>query len=502
MICPNCMAQYREGYTQCSDCFIPLINVKVDESQVMYDIEMAKIKYLESFIGTSELIEIHITKPARALRFLRLADYLLVITCSFWLLGCLSAVIYEPVSRQLTLNLFAIAIFSFSIYTGYRHIGIIDNRIWYAHIIVLPILMILLFMLIRSWFILLSHTAAMGQTEVIMTQLLYLFSGCLVSCLGLVSVLLLMKMRIAYLDIPLFELLNNLRSQRGQGALDSRNIRRINKPLGVFFGVIGGGIFLGHALIRPVRNIPTITDYIIPWLIDLLSLSLLAKAQGYFQVNADSLLIMDDREPILFLRSFDDDEKQKANNSFKALLDFSLETRLSNHFSYFGPFIAIGSPNEAVPVPGAARVTLPHSEWLLRVSNWISESSLIIMYSGKTNWVNWELAKIIEMGRVQNLILIMPQPGGWRCSPRDISARFDRLREAFKNTRWCKSIESIQDLEDVRALLFGVNGSIVVINSRPCNRDSFHLAALVAHYLILNHYSASDLIYRKQGFKE
>ena len=83
----------------------------------------------------------------------------------------------------------------------------------------------------------------------------------------------------------------------------------------------------------------------------LLGFFLLARARGYFQIDADSLLAADRRPPILFLRSFADDEKQKYHRSYKALLDFSLETRLSNHFSRFGPFLAIGSPMEVCPSP-------------------------------------------------------------------------------------------------------------------------------------------------------
>lgn len=71
---------------------------------------------------------------------------------------------------------------------------------------------------------------------------------------------------------------------------------------------------------------------------------LLVRARRYFQVSADSLLAADKRSPVLFLQSFADDEKQQFRSSQRALLDFSLETRLANHFERFGPFIAVGSP--------------------------------------------------------------------------------------------------------------------------------------------------------------
>ena len=116
---------------------------------------------------------------------------------------------------------------------------------------------------------------------------------------------------------------------------------------------------------------------------------------------------MDKRPPILFLRSFDDDELERSQSPGKALLDFSLEKRLSNHFMKFGPFIAIARPGEIVPQLGAARALLSDDKWQETVLNWINEAQLIVMYSGKTHWVKWELERIIQCGRVPRLILLI-----------------------------------------------------------------------------------------------
>src|SRR5690606_29679255 len=105
-------------------------------------------------------------------------------------------------------------------------------------------------------------------------------------------------------------------------------------------------------------------------------------AKQYFQVSADSLLGKDKRPPILFLRSFSDDPKVNAaagitHEGLAQLIDFSVETRLANHFMDFGPFIAIGSPKETVPQIGAARVKLSDEEWQAAVTNWMETSSVI-----------------------------------------------------------------------------------------------------------------------------
>ncbi len=161
-------------------------------------------------------------------------------------------------------------------------------------------------------------------------------------------------------------------------------------------------------------------------------------------------------------------------------MDFSLETRLSNHFRFFGPFIAVGSSEETVSTPGAARILLSETEWQDSVWNLIKKSSLIVMYSGKTHWVNWELARVIEAERVPNLILLIPE-----VEIPDIIARISQLKIVFANTVWHSSLEKISNFQNVRALKFVSDGSIIIITSRTRNRDAYHLSALVAHYLIL-----------------
>jgi hypothetical protein len=221
--------------------------------------------------------------------------------------------------------------------------------------------------------------------------------------------------------------------------------------------------------------------------ITLLAFFLVVRARRYLQVDADSLLAVDERAPILFLRSFDDDEKQQFASVQRALLDFSLETRLSNHFFRYGPFVAVGSPKERIPQIGAARVLLKDDEWQERVLAWIKESKLIIMYSGATHWVNWELRQVIENGRATSLILMFPEIKGWRPSRRrkNIEARVEKVREVFKDTLWADELAEFRDFAGLRAMLFRADGSMVMVKSRSRSRDAYHLAALIAHQQLL-----------------
>ncbi len=442
-----------------------------------------------------QIREINISKQARALRFLRYTDYLLIIVGGQWLLGMLGALVVDPNVGVTDFGfLVLLPVLFFGLYTGWRHVGVIDARVWRSHMIAFPLIIITSIVVVAgALFAILTKEG--GVTPQDYETILGIYVGLLLSagCIfGLVSVWRLRRMRIQSIGVRLVELLHNLTSQRGSRAIDATQIKRVNLPRGIFNGALGGLILLGIIFVPlpadpgKAGNFLRIFQYA-----NLLAFFLLIRARRYFQVSADSLLAVDKRNPILFLRSFGDDEKVKFGVSERAFLDFSLETRLSNHFNHFGPFIAIGSPKETLPEPGAARVLLSDSEWRPRIMTWMSKASLIIVYSGKTHWVNWELEKVIETERVSNLILMVPEVKVWRRSSRakEISYRFELVKDVFKDTKWHAALEGIHDFQKLRAMLFHPDGSMTVIKSRPRNRDSYHLAALVAHYIILNEFN-------------
>jgi hypothetical protein len=449
----------------------------------------------EANSASQELVrEIDISGQARALRFLRATDYALVILCGSMLFGVASGLITNPPLDDYPLLIFTlimVAVFSLSLYTGLRHVGVIDASLWQAHVVAFPTLLFLCVSFVARVLIEISQLDTPGVPFDVgaflgILNFLWIAAAALI---GFVSVLLLRRMRIEVLGIRLTELLSQLGSQKGIRALSVASVKRVNAPYGILLGSVGAAILLGLILFplpKDAKNAQPLL-YFLRWA-TLLAFFLLIRARRYFQVSADSLLAVDKRRPILFLRAFDDDEKQQFAGSDKAFLDFSLELRLANHFTYFGPFIAIGSPKESVPQPGAARAILSEQEWQPRVTNWMRASSLIIMYSGKTHWVNWELSKIIEAERVPNLILMTPEFKGWsyRKRTRDLSTRIDRMREAFKETKWSRSLAAFEDFQHARAMVFDGDGSLVVIRSGPRNRDAYHLAALIAHYIILD----------------
>jgi hypothetical protein len=110
------------------------------------------------------------------------------------------------------------------------------------------------------------------------------------------------------------------------------------------------------------------------------------------------------------------------------------------------------------------------------------------MYAGRTQWVNWELGKVLENECAGRLILMMPEIKAWRRSKRrkDINGRIELIRQAFKSTPWQHGLSRLDDTIRLRAMMFRPDGSLVVIKSRSRSRDSYHLAALVAHRILID----------------
>jgi len=277
--------------------------------------------------------------------------------------------------------------------------------------------------------------------------------------------------------------------------IDFSQVKRVNLGKGIAFGALGAGVLLGSAYgyhvtapnfndsVKQVQDVGKIFTFI-----DCIGFFLLVRMRRYFQVDADALLHVDKRAPILFLRSFEDDEKLTFAQSGEAFFDYSLETRLSRHFIHFGPFIAIGAPSDELPVPGAARIRLSDADWQTQVRRWMSSAQVIVMYCGNTFWVNWELAMLARKGYLHKVIVLFPPRRGWAQPSKqlagDIQKRLSGVKAALQDTRWAGATSALLPEKDLRALLFHADGTLTAIRSQLESRDAYHLAVLVGHYIL------------------
>lgn len=121
------------------------------------------------------------------------------------------------------------------------------------------------------------------------------------------------------------------------------------------------------------------------------------------------LLRSDARPPILLLRSFDIDDAT-ARPSLAELLGISTvlatpEQRLTSALRETGPVLAIGRPGERLPPLGAARFYVSDELWRQKVADIVSVSQMVIVTSGVTAGLAWEIRHLTASLTPQRLVL-------------------------------------------------------------------------------------------------
>ena len=165
----------------------------------------------------------------------------------------------------------------------------------------------------------------------------------LIGMIGLWRLRMIQLMPSSYKVIDLLTLAESKRREQASARVKGQPI---NRAAGIVFFILGVTIF---AVIGP----PDVF-HPLPAFASFGAFLALIKSRQNFQVSANSLLAADQRQPILFLRAFVDDPSLVVRPTLEQvvkLVDFSVETRLANHFMDFGPFIAVGSPREKCRCP-------------------------------------------------------------------------------------------------------------------------------------------------------
>lgn len=117
--------------------------------------------------------------------------------------------------------------------------------------------------------------------------------------------------------------------------------------------------------------------------------------------RAEQTLARDPRPPVLYLRSFQDDERMlSASESF--------EQSLTSVLSDIGPVIAVGRPGERLPPQGGARLYVNDESWKTTVCDLMSRSALTILRAGTSGGVLWELTRVVELVPPTRLVIAVP----------------------------------------------------------------------------------------------
>jgi len=160
------------------------------------------------------------------------------------------------------------------------------------------------------------------------------------------------------------------------------------------------------------------------------------KAKG----AAAELAKPDARRPILFLRSFDIDEAT-AQPSLPELLGITNvvatpEQKLVKALAKSGPVLAIGRPGEKLPPLGAARFYVTDALWRQKIADIASVSQLVVVTSGVTAGLAWEIRHIMASVSPRRLVLwAHPHLLKWRRKAREAewSLFTDTLGQLFRH---------------------------------------------------------------------
>jgi hypothetical protein len=121
-------------------------------------------------------------------------------------------------------------------------------------------------------------------------------------------------------------------------------------------------------------------------------------------------LANDTRPPVLYLRSFADDEKVAEANVVDGFIQLSTEEeQFAKVLTRIGPFVAIGDPREKLPVLGATRHYVRDDEWRQDVEETLYTARLVVLRLSTTKGVLWELREAITRLEPARLLLLVPR---------------------------------------------------------------------------------------------
>ena len=198
-----------------------------------------------------------------------------------------------------------------------------------------------------------------------------------------------------------------------------------------------------------IADIPAYKGIIETWWIELPSLFafvvcaragvlLVRSGWKYDALSAEQLLAIDPRPPIVYLRSFEIDDRiliatagfwGKAMSWLVYTTAVSPEQELAMVLDRVGPVIAIGKPGEPVPELGAARLYVGDADWKAKVEEMLDRSRLVIIRAGTTPNLWWEIEQ--TMARVPHRQILFVNLG----AAADIEAFDRRFEERFGRPR-------------------------------------------------------------------
>jgi hypothetical protein len=190
----------------------------------------------------------------------------------------------------------------------------------------------------------------------------------------------------------------------------------------------------------------------------------------------------DPRPPILFLRSFEDDQlrfRRPAWDLAGRWLDLwsfrrNIDEALIDEIAQYGPVVALGMPGETRVPFGAMRYYSKHEDWQRIVTETAQRAQAIVIGAGSTPGVLWEYGLLAREKLVDRSLLLFPPTG----SGGDASAA--ALRAFAQATGTATGQSTVDDDGRLIALLTADAGPTLLQAREP--DAAAYLVAVRAHF--------------------
>ena len=198
----------------------------------------------------------------------------------------------------------------------------------------------------------------------------------------------------------------------------------------------------------------------------------------FVKPGADAVIADPAYRPVLFLRSFEDEEARVASRLLlRSLFRWRarLEEVLVRRLARLGPAVAVGLPGERMPRLGAYRAYYKDDAWQGAVLDWMERAHLIVVSVGSSPWVTWELVQCLAGGHRRRLVLVLP--GDATSTAR--LARWRALCDALAGSPWWQALAAT-DGQDVLCLVLADGGAVYVFRGSSRHQVDYELSLQAA----------------------
>jgi hypothetical protein len=201
-------------------------------------------------------------------------------------------------------------------------------------------------------------------------------------------------------------------------------------------------------------------------------------ARRFMQRKADKLILSGTYSPIVFLRSFQDEDVRVQPISYlRRLVRIRprLEEVVVRTMAAMGPPIAIGLPGERMPNIGAMRAYYDDDQWQAAFEDWVQRAEWIAVMAGSTPWAVWEMKYLLTHGLAQKMIIVIPSD---RSDDRR-QGRWSALLGAAAETPWSGPLGQL-DRRQLRVVVFEPGGRVLGIANKASNQAAYQQAVRYA----------------------